>query len=148
MAAQARAQAIEVAAAVILQHGRLLITLRRPDVPQGGRWEFPGGKRLPREGLATCLRRELREELGVEIEVGPKLATVEHVYPDSAVRLHFYRCQLRAGVPKPLGCEAVRWVRPAELGRYRFPEADRAFIQALPRRLADDGSRNARPAAT
>lgn len=143
MAARARARAIEVAAAVIIQHGRLLIALRRPGVPQGGRWEFPGGKRLPREGLAACLRREVKEELGVDIEVGPKLATIVHAYPDYAVRLHFYRCQLRAGVPKPLGCAAVRWVRPTELGRYRFPEADRAFIQALPRRLAEGGSRTA-----
>ena len=122
---------VDVAAAVIVREGRLLITQRRPDAPQGSLWEFPGGKRRPHESLTACLRRELKEELDIEVEVGERLDTAEHAYPDYAVRLHFYRCRLVAGTPTPLGCQAIRWVKPTGLGRYRFPEADRALIRSL-----------------
>ena len=122
---------VDVAAAVIVREGRLLITQRRPDAPQGSLWEFPGGKRRPRESLTACLRRELKEELDITVEVGARLDTIVHAYPDYAVRLHFYRCRLRSGKPKPLGCQAIAWVKPKALGRYKFPEADHALIRSL-----------------
>lgn len=122
---------VEVAAAVIVQRGHLLITKRRPDVPQGSRWEFPGGKCRPGEGLKACLHRELKEELGIHVEVGSRLETVQHAYSDYAVRLHFYACRITRGEPKPIGCKAITWVRPKDLTRYAFPEADSAFIASL-----------------
>jgi 8-oxo-dGTP diphosphatase len=129
--APAGRRAIEVAAGLVFHAGRLLLTQRRPGDHLGGLWEFPGGKREPGESFEDCLRRELREELGIEVEVGPCLAAVTHPYPEKTVHLRFYRCQLQRGQPQPLGCAAVAWVSPDELSRYAFPAADEQLLVRL-----------------
>src|SRR2546423_2979763 len=83
---------IEVAAGLVFRAGSLLITQRRPQDHLGGLWEFPGGKREPAETFEECLRRELREELGIEVQVQGLLASVQHAYPEKTVLLQFYRC--------------------------------------------------------
>jgi len=79
--------AIEVAAGLVFRNGKLLITRRRANDPLGGLWEFPGGKRKPEETFQECLRRELREELGIEVDVGELLEAITHAYPDKTVHL-------------------------------------------------------------
>jgi 8-oxo-dGTP diphosphatase len=122
---------IEVAAGLVFQDGRYLIAKRRAQTHLGGLWEFPGGKRETGESLKDCLARELREELGIEI-TGPVLfRVIRHRYRDKVVVLHFFRCRLKSGYPKPLGCEDFRWVTVGELRQYEFPPADRPLIEAL-----------------
>jgi mutator protein MutT len=122
---------IEVAAALLFREGKLLITQRYPGAHLGGLWEFPGGKRNPEESFEACLRRELCEELGVEIAVDELLDTVIHVYPEKTVHLQFYRCRLVKNEPRPLGCPAFAWVRPMELQNYEFPAADHKLVERL-----------------
>ena len=122
---------IEVAAGLVFRHGRLLLTQRRTGDHLGGLWEFPGGKREPGEDFPACLRRELREELGIGVEVGPGLERVQHEYPDKAVYLEFFRCKLVEGEPQALGCQAIAWVTPQELSRYEFPAADARLLDRL-----------------
>ncbi|MHB1308483.1 MAG: 8-oxo-dGTP diphosphatase MutT [Limisphaerales bacterium] len=122
---------IEVAAGLVFRHGRLLLTQRRTGDHLGGLWEFPGGKREPGEDFPACLRRELREELGIGVEVGPCLERVRHEYPDKAVYLEFFRCRLIEGEPQALGCQAIAWVTPQELSRYEFPAADARLLDRL-----------------
>jgi mutator protein MutT len=122
---------IHVAAAVILEDGRYLITRRRPDAHCGDLWEFPGGKVLPGESLNACLAREIREELGIEIQVQELMETVYHSYPDLQVALHFFCCARLSGTPTTLGCAAFQWVPAAELSQYPFPEADALFLEKL-----------------
>jgi len=122
---------VEVAAAVIRERGRYLIARRAGGSHLAGLWEFPGGKRRPGESLEECLRRELREELGVEIEVGEKLDTVTWPYPERTVVLHFFLCALAAGAITPREGQAVCWVPPDELSRYAFPAADAALLARL-----------------
>lgn len=122
---------IEVAAGVIVQDGRYLITQRFETSPLGGLWEFPGGKRHPDESLRDCLRREIKEELGIAVGVGEELKAVEYSYDDLAVKLHFYRCTILQGTPRPLASQAYRWVFLSELSDYAFPEANQAFIREL-----------------
>lgn len=122
---------MEVAAAVIWQDGRLLITQRRPGTHLGGFWEFPGGKREPGEGLEECLQRELREELGIEVGVGEPVETISHDYETYQVCLYFFKCTLKEGVPRPLGCQDLRWVTPADLSAYNFPPADARLVARL-----------------
>src|SRR6185503_21266775 len=105
--------AIEVAAGVVFRDGRVLITQRRPDDHLGGLWEFPGGKRESGETFAACLRRELMEELGIEVEVGECLGSVTHRYPGKTVHLRFYRCAWRLHEPSALGCQDFAWVTAA-----------------------------------
>lgn len=122
---------IEVAAGLVFRHGRLLLTQRRTGDHLGGLWEFPGGKREPGEDFPACLRRELLEELGIGVEVGPCLERVRHEYPDKAVYLEFFRCRLIKGEPQALGCQTIAWVTPQELFRYEFPAADARLLDRL-----------------
>lgn len=122
---------VEVSAAVICHGGRVLVTRRLEGKSFGGMWEFPGGKRRHTESPEACLVRELREELGIDVEVLGLLHTVRHSYPEFEVLIRFYHCRILAGEPRPIQCSELRWVPPEELGRLEFPEADRALIELL-----------------
>ena len=93
-------------------------------------WEFPGGKCESGESLHDALRREMLEELDVRIDIDELLDTVDHVYPDRTVRLHFYRCHLK-GEPRPRQEQATRWVARTALASLEFPPADAALIAKL-----------------
>lgn len=121
---------VEVAAGLVFRSGRLLITQRLPGTHLEGLWEFPGGKRELGESYEECLRRELREELGIEVQPGELLKSISHSYPGKTVHLRFYRC-LSQGEPQPLGCSALAWVQLAELPNYAFPPADEQLLELL-----------------
>ncbi len=129
--------ALEVAAGVIVDTRGLLITRRREGTHLAGLWEFPGGKIRRGEEVHTALHRELREELGIDVEVGRLLQVVEHSYPDTgAVRLHFHVCRIRRGIPAPLAAAEVRWVEPSAMGDLAWPPADAPLVE-LVRRCPD-----------
>jgi len=121
----------EVAVGIIWKEGKVLIAQRPLEGLLGGLWEFPGGKRRPDEPLIECLKREVREELGIEIEVLKPLMTVRHGYTHFRVTLHAFECRWQGGEPQALGCRAWAWVRPHALTRYAFPRANRAILEAL-----------------
>lgn len=123
--------AIEVAAGLVFREGRLLITQRREGDHLGGLWEFPGGKRAVEETFEECVRRELMEELGIEVEVGELLETIQYQYPEKKVALKFYRCRWRRNEPSALGCQAFTWIGKEELSQYAFPPADANLLQRL-----------------
>jgi mutator protein MutT len=131
VAAAVAGGAIDVAAAVVFRDGRVLITQRRPGDHLGGLWEFPGGKREAGETFEACLQRELREELGIEVEVGEWLDSVTHAYPEKTVHLRFYRCAWRRHEPRALGCHAFAWVTVSQLAQYAFPPADGTLLGKL-----------------
>ncbi len=122
---------IDVAAALVFREGKLLITQRLAEAHLGGLWEFPGGKREPSETFEACLRRELREELGVEVAVGDLVEGLTHAYPEKTVHLKFYRCRWEEHEPRALGCSAFRWVTASELKDYAFPAADARLLGRL-----------------
>ncbi|WP_448594415.1 A/G-specific adenine glycosylase [Thermoflexus hugenholtzii] len=123
----------DVTAGVIEADGRVLIAQRPLQGMLGGLWEFPGGKVEPGESLEECLRRELREELGIEVEVGEPVLTLRHTYTHMRITLHVFRCRIRSGTPQPIGCADVRWVPIAELDRYAFPRTDQRIVEWLRR---------------
>ena len=122
---------VEVAAGLVFRAGKLLITQRRPQDHLGGLWEFPGGKREPPENFEGCLRRELHEELGIEVEVGELVEAITHAYPEKTVHLRFFRCTLLQREPRAIGCHAIAWVGPVQLVDYEFPAADARLLQHL-----------------
>src|SRR3954467_6768521 len=122
---------IEVSAGLVFRNGKLLITQRHTDAHLGGLWEFPGGKREGDETFEQCLVRELREELGIEIEVGELVESLTHAYPEKTVVLKFFRCRWKQNEPRAIDCLDLKWVSAAELCDYEFPAADARLLQML-----------------
>lgn len=113
----------------------VLICQRKPHVPLGGYWEFPGGKREPGESDHQCLARELREETGVAADPVHAFEPIDYEYPSGVVRLHPYLCDHVTGEPQPLDCQQVRWIAPENLREYTFPPANVALIERVIDRL-------------
>jgi 8-oxo-dGTP diphosphatase len=121
-----------VSAAVVERDSQYLITRRLRGTHLEGFWEFPGGKCEPGETHASCLIREVREELGCGVVVGDELLSVTHDYPERSVELHFFRCRL-TGDPQPLLGQEIRWAAKTELRSLAFPPADEELISLLAR---------------
>lgn len=124
----------DVTAAVLRRPGRpdqFLIAQRPPEGMLGGLWEFPGGKLHAGETLAECLRREMEEELAVEVAVGDLVTVVKHAYTHFRITLHAFECTLLAGQPQPIGVADWRWVALEDLPAYAFAVTDQKIIVAL-----------------
>ncbi|HOT91869.1 MAG TPA: A/G-specific adenine glycosylase [Anaerolineae bacterium] len=120
-----------VAAVTCRDDGRVLVARRREDDMLGGLWEFPGGKREDGETLPDALRREMQEELGIEVAVDEQLIAVEHAYTHFRITLYAFACRLVAGEPTCLDCDAFRWVMPEELATLPMSVADRKIAAIL-----------------
>ena len=124
---------VDVVAGVIERDGRILICQRR-----GGRhalkWEFPGGKVERGEQAPEALKRELREELGIDAEIGEKMEQHEVRYGNGPrIRLMFYRVTEFSPEPANLQFEAIAWEAREKLPAYDFLEGDREFVNRLAR---------------
>jgi 8-oxo-dGTP diphosphatase len=127
------ARRLRVVAALITsdQGQRVLVQQRPTGKARALLWEFPGGKVEPDETDEGALQRELREELGVELEVGAERFQTLHTYADVEVDLHVYRARVRGGMPQPQAGQVVREVNLTELATLPFCEADRPLVDAL-----------------
>lgn len=119
------------AAALVDRDGRVLLARRRDDSHQGGLWEFPGGKLEAGESLADGLRRELHEELGIEIAAHRPLIRIIHHYDDRSVLLDVHRVERWHGEPHGREGQPLAWVAPESLGEYPMPAADEPIVTAL-----------------
>ena len=111
--------------------GKILIDRRLAQGLMGGLWEFPGGKIEPQETVEECIKREILEELAIEVEVGDHLITINHNYTHFCVTLIVHNCRHLKGEPKPIECEEIRWVTLEEIDRFTFPQANSQIIAAL-----------------
>jgi A/G-specific adenine glycosylase len=121
----------QIVAAAIEKNGRFLLGKRPPDGLLGGLWEFPGGKVEPGETLPQCLRREIKEELGLRIKVGKPITSLDHAYTHFKITLHAFECELVSGQPQALQVQDFKWVRMSELKRYAFAKTDLRIISAI-----------------
>jgi len=94
-------------------------------------WEFPGGKQEPGETMAECVARELMEELGIQVRVGPCVTVVHHAYSHFTIALHAHWCRIARGRPHRLQCLDIAWVPFAKLRDKPFSRADLHIIAAL-----------------
>lgn len=124
-------QPLIVTAALLRKDSKILITKRPPDKQQGGFWEFPGGKLQDNETPQEALKRELREELDLEIEVGGIFEAVYHRYDWGPVLILVYECRPLSGVIRNLEVDEHRWLFVEQLPEYDILPADRPIIDKL-----------------
>ncbi len=125
-------QFTRVTAAIIRKEDKLLICQRKAGRAFALKWEFPGGKLEPGESPELCLKRELREELGIDASVGSEVFRTDFRYANGfQVRLLFFRVNEFRGIPENLAFERIAWVVPGELSRYDFLEADQILIERI-----------------
>jgi 8-oxo-dGTP diphosphatase len=124
-------RAIHVVAGLLVEGSTVCITRRRADAHQGGKWEFPGGKLHRDEAPLAGLRRELHEELGIDIEAAQPFLQVRHSYPECDVLLDVWQVARYAGVPHGREGQELRWGGIQQLTPDDFPEADRPVLRRL-----------------
>jgi 8-oxo-dGTP diphosphatase len=128
-----------VAAAILVEDGRVLVTQRKTGTHLAGAWEFPGGKVEAGEDPREALRRELREELGIDAKVGEIVDVTFHRYEEAekAVLLLFFEAAREAGSPAPqaLDVAAFKWATARDLDPAAFPPADVAVLNKVRGRL-------------
>ncbi len=121
----------KVTAAVIERDGKILIAKRRIGDRHGGRWEFPGGKIGFGETPEECLKRELKEELGVEAEIGEFICSSTFRYMLVPLELLVYKARYLSGEFRALDHDELRWVEPLQLNEYDFVKADVKVVKKL-----------------
>lgn len=124
-------QPLLVAVGVITNsEGEILIAKRPSGIEQGGLWELPGGKLAPYETGLQALKREIAEEVGLQVITARPLIRVTHDYPEKKVILDVWKVLEFGGTPKGLEGQPLRWVSPQNLANYQFPQANLPIFQA------------------
>src|ERR1035437_2042022 len=123
---------VQVVAAVLQSHGKILIGQRVPEQSHPRKWEFPGGKVEPGESPEQALARELEEELGISGASGELMARYCFTYPGKdQIELIFFRVRQFSGEPQSLIFHDLRWHPKSELDGLDFVEGDREFIRGI-----------------
>ena len=125
----------EVTCAIIVRKGSVLITQRSASMPHPLKWEFPGGKVKEGESVEECIRREIREELGLRIEVERLLPSVRHTYGRMPITLIPLVCRILDGEVKLSEHSAFRWVPLNELEGVDWLEADLGVVRLIREKL-------------
>jgi A/G-specific adenine glycosylase len=122
----------QIAVGLILnEDNELLIALRPNESMLGGLWEFPGGKKEKTESLQKTVARELKEELGVDVEVFQKFSDLKHAYSHFKITLHAFWCRIVEGAPAPKTSQQLKWVSLEQIDEYPFPKANKTLIEEL-----------------
>jgi len=120
-----------VVAGLIVRDGLVLITQRTAEQALPLKWEFPGGKVEPGEAPALALVRELREELGIGVEVGKVWDVLFHAYPGFDLVMLVYACTIVDGEPRAIQVKSLAWVPPGGLGAWDILAADQPLVERL-----------------
>ena len=126
----------QIAVGVIWDDGYVFIDRRPEDGLLGGMWEFPGGKIENGESPQEAVKREIKEELQLEVEVGDYYMEVQHAYTHFKITLQVYHCMYKGGEPILNAATDWRWVKPEELKYYAFATANKKIIQRLEKEFA------------
>jgi len=120
-----------VTAALIRRDGKVLLARRAPGQRMAGKWEFPGGTVEPGETPAQCLKRELREELGIEAVIGEQLASTDYTYPRGPIRLLLFDVPSFTGSIELHVHDKLTWVKPVTLLSHDLAPADVPLAKSI-----------------
>ena len=121
---------IEVVAAIICKDGAYFATQRGYGEFEG-MWEFPGGKIEPGESAEEALKREIQEELGVDITIDKFLCTTDYDYPSFHLTMHCYLCSIVSGEIELREHKSARWLTKESLDSVEWLPADLDIIKKL-----------------
>jgi len=121
-----------VVTCAIISDGLRYFACQRPDAKKhGGKWEFPGGKIRSGELLSEGIKRELDEELNIEVQVLEQLESITEAYVDFVIRLYPFWCKIKKGEPEPLEHQQIGWFKIEELAKMDFTRADKVLIDHI-----------------
>jgi len=121
----------DIAVAIVVSEGRVLMVRRPPSGLLGGLWEFPGGRVATGETISTGLTRGLKERFGLDISPGAALVPVRHAFTHRRVTLHPFTCRKDGGTVTPVYHTTHRWVPRPDLEDMALPRAHRRIVAAL-----------------
>lgn len=125
---------IDVCGALIEYGGKMLVAQRKYNDRFGGLWEFPGGKIEDGEAKEAAIRRELDEELGIDVEVGRLVLVTEDEIPEMKIIFHLFECSIKTGEPQAIDCQEVKWVTLEELEGLKLAPVDIKILKWLKER--------------
>jgi 8-oxo-dGTP diphosphatase len=120
-----------VGAVIVNEHGKILCAKRSKTMSMPGKWEFPGGKVERGEDEREALKREIKEELQCEIEVGSKIAETLHEYPTITILLNTYYATISKGIPVNKEHEEINWIEKENLKTLDWADADIPTVKLL-----------------
>jgi len=116
----------------LIQKGDRLLIQKRPSKGLlGGLWEFPGGKIEKNEGGEEALLREIKEETGLDVQLGEKIGSIEHAYTHFRITMTAWFCQWLEGIPQNYASTQKRWIRLQEIDDYAFPKANLKILKLI-----------------
>ncbi len=121
----------DVVGALIQKDDRIFLCKRMHNDRFGSMWEFPGGKVEDGEDKAAALKRELAEEIGVEVDVGSLVTTLEDEIPIMKIHVFLYNCNIIKGEPRCIECQDTVWATLDEAKKLNLAPADKKIVRYL-----------------
>ena len=122
----------KIAVGLVWKENKILISKRHSNVMLGGLWEFPGGKIKEGESAKECVKREIKEELSVNVSVGKKINTIQHAYTHFTIELTAYHCQYESGEAARVDCADFKWIKIRQIDSLPFPKANHKIFNKIP----------------
>ncbi len=120
-----------ISTGIVIKHGRLLITRRKPDGLLGGLWEFPGGKVKKNETAESACIREIKEETGLTVRIFDYLTRIRHAYTHFKIEMDVFFCEYMSGDVVLDGPVDFQWIDLSDIRRFAFPKANLKFIDMI-----------------
>jgi len=121
----------KIGVGIIWHNNKVLITKRKKNALLGGLWEFPGGKVMKNESIQNCIKREILEELSIDVNVSSFITEVNHRYSHFSINLHAYHCFYKNGNIVCNAADDWKWVRIDQLNQFPFPKANHYIFPHL-----------------
>jgi len=122
----------KIAVGIIWKGDKILVSKRKAKGLLGGLWEFPGGKIEKGEKPEHCVKREVKEEIGIDVEPIESVGVVKHAFTHFTIEMEGFLCKYKKGKARRIACDDVKWIRFNEMRKYAFPKSNHKLFPLLP----------------